>query len=88
MLLTGNNKLSKTSFQGQEADEARTACVDCVAGKFQSSANGGACQDCEAGSYSAAKSSECTKCSPVSKAGVLIYLRVEVAWDFQYIRIT
>ena len=66
MLFIGNNKLSKTSFQGQEADEARTACVDCEAGKFQSSANGGACQDCEAGSYSAAKSSECTKCSPVS----------------------
>ena len=73
MLLIGNNKLSKTSFQGQEADEARTACVDCVAGKFQSSVDGGACQDCEAGSYSTAKSSECTKCSPVSK-GVLILL--------------
>ena len=74
MLLTGNNKLSETSFQGQESDEARTACVDCVAGKFQSSVDGGACQDCEAGSYSAAKSSECIKCSPVSKAGVLILL--------------
>ena len=80
MLLIGNNKLSKTSFQGQEADEARTACVDCVAGKFQSSANGGACQNCEAGSYSAAKSSECTKCIPVSVKIVCLFASCVSLW--------
>ena len=54
-------------LQGQEANPERTACVDCVAGKYQELTTGGSCKDCQAGNYSPdPKSATCTPCALVS----------------------
>ena len=65
--------------QGQELNEAQTECVDCRAGTFQDSKEGGTCRVCSAGHYSHRKSSVCTKCSLVGPVAATNYQLIYIA---------